>query len=84
MGDSLKFDIDAVELQTIQNPEVVNGWKPAENRIIFSTTGYRSDSENSVIVRVNNHSEKFRIVDYTTYSHPGQRSKGEALYARTA
>ena len=38
MGDSLKFDIDAVELQTIENPEVVSGWKPAENRIIFSTS----------------------------------------------
>ena len=38
MGDSLKFDIDAVELQIVENPEVVSGWKPAENRIIYSTT----------------------------------------------
>jgi hypothetical protein len=66
MGDSLKFDIDAVELQTVENPEVVSGWKPAENRIIYSTTGYRNNSEKSAIVRVKNHDGKFRLVDYTT------------------
>ena len=66
MGDSLKFDVDAVELQVIENPEVVSGWKPAENRIIFSTTGYRTDSEKSAIVRVNNNGGKFQLVDYNT------------------
>jgi hypothetical protein len=66
MGDSLKFDIDAVELQTVENPEVVSGWKPAENRIIFSTTGYRTESEKSAIVRVNNNNGKFQLVDYNT------------------
>ena len=66
MGDSLKFDIDAVELQTIENPEVVSGWKPAENRIIFSTTGYRPESEKTAIIRVKNSGGKFQLVDYTT------------------
>lgn len=66
MGDSLKFDIDAVELQVIDQPEVVSGWKPAENRIIYSTTGYRPESEKSAIVRVNNHDGKFSLIDYTT------------------
>jgi hypothetical protein len=66
MGDSLKFDIDAVELQVIENPEVVSGWKPAENRIIYSTTGYRADSEKSAIVRVTKHNGKFQLVDYST------------------
>jgi hypothetical protein len=66
MGDSLKFDIDAVELQTIENPEVVSGWKPAENRIIFSTTGYRPESEKTAIVRVKNNGGTFQLVDYTT------------------
>jgi hypothetical protein len=65
MGDSLKFDIDAVELQTVENPEVVSGWKPAENRIIYSTTGYRTESEKSAIIRVNNNG-KFQLIDYTT------------------
>ncbi len=66
MGDSLKFDIDAVELQTIENPEVVSGWQPAENRIILSTSGYRPESEKSAIVRVNGNEEEFTIIDYTT------------------
>ena len=66
MGDSLKFDIDAVQLQVIENPEIVSGWKPAENRIIYSTTGYRSDSEKSAIVRVKNHNGTFQLIDYST------------------
>jgi hypothetical protein len=66
MGDSLKFDIDAVALQQVENPEVVSGWKPADNRIIYSTTGYGIDSEKSAIVQVNNHKGKFQLVDYTT------------------
>jgi hypothetical protein len=44
MGDSLKFDIDAVSLEKVENPEVVTGWTPAENRIIYSTTGYGVES----------------------------------------
>lgn len=29
MGDSLCFDVDAVELQKIENQETVKGWMPA-------------------------------------------------------
>jgi len=63
MGDSLKFDIDAVSLQKIQNPEVVSGWMPAQNRIIYSTTGYRVESEKSAIVNVKDNDGKFQLVD---------------------
>jgi hypothetical protein len=66
MGDSLKFDIDDVELQVIENPEAVNGWKPADNRIILSTSGYRPESQKSAIIQVKNHDGRFRLVDYTT------------------
>lgn len=66
MGDSLKFDIDAVKLETIENPEVVSGWTPAENRIIFSTSGYRQDSEKTAIVRVNGHDGIFKVIDDVT------------------
>lgn len=66
MGDSLKFDIDDVELQVVENPEVVSGWKPAENRIIFSTSGYRPESQKTAIVRVPVNDGKFRLVDFTT------------------
>jgi hypothetical protein len=63
MGDSLKFDIDAVSLQTVENPEVVSGWIPGENRIIYSTTGYGVESEKSAIVRVKNNNGKFQLID---------------------
>ncbi|HUX97307.1 MAG TPA: glycoside hydrolase family 9 protein [Bacteroidales bacterium] len=66
MGDSLKFDIDAVELQVVENPEVVSGWKPATNRIIFSTSGYRPESEKTAIVNVAGNKGMFQLIDYTT------------------
>ncbi len=66
MGDSLKFDIDAVELQTVENPEVVSGWQPAANRIILSTSGYRPESEKTAIVKVAGNNGEFSLVDYTT------------------
>ncbi|WP_315818524.1 hypothetical protein [Paraflavitalea speifideaquila] len=63
MGDSLKFDIDAVSLQTIENPEVVSGWVPAQNRIIHSTTGYGVESKKTAIVRVKNNKGSFQLIE---------------------
>ncbi|MBS1747350.1 MAG: glycoside hydrolase family 9 protein [Bacteroidetes bacterium] len=63
MGDSLKFDIDDVSLQTVANPEVVSGWMPAQNRIIYSTTGYGVESEKNAIVNVSNNDGKFQLID---------------------
>lgn len=62
MGDSLKFDIDDVSLQTIENPEVVTGWMPANNRIVHSTTGYGVESEKTAVVNVKNHKGRFQLV----------------------
>ncbi|HRD42115.1 MAG TPA: cellulase N-terminal Ig-like domain-containing protein, partial [Ferruginibacter sp.] len=66
MGDSLKFDIDALSLQTVENPEVVSGWMPANNRIIHSTTGYGVESEKTAIVNVKNNGGKFQLIDYNS------------------
>jgi len=66
MGDFLQFDIDAVQLQIIENPEVVSGWKPADNRIIYSTTGYGTDSEKTAIVNIAKHNGKFTLIDCST------------------
>lgn len=63
MSDSLKFDIDDVTLQTVENPEVVSGWMPASNRIIYSTTGYGVESEKTAIVNVKNNNGKFQLVN---------------------
>lgn len=66
MGDSLKFDIDAVSLQTIENPEVVTGWMPAADRIIYSTSGYGTESQKTAIVHVKKHPGTFQLVDNVT------------------
>ncbi len=66
MGDALKFYIDDVKLQLIEHPEVVSGWQPAANRIIFSTTGYGPDSRKTAIVNVDKHDGTFQLIDYTT------------------
>jgi len=66
MGDSLKFDIDAVTLENVENPEIAEGWMPAENRIIHSTTGYGVESNKSAIVNVTKHKGTFQLVDNTT------------------
>ncbi|MBO9634091.1 MAG: glycoside hydrolase family 9 protein [Chitinophagaceae bacterium] len=74
MGDSLKFDIDAVSLQTIENPEIASGWIPAPNRIIHSTSGYGVDSKKTAIVHVKNNKGKFELVDNSNKSivHTGK------------
>ncbi|MBO9591589.1 MAG: glycoside hydrolase family 9 protein [Niabella sp.] len=66
MGDSLKFDVDAVELQTVDNPETVRGWTPARDRIIFSTSGYRVGSEKSAIINVTGNPAAFQVKDAQT------------------
>jgi len=66
MGETLQFDVDKVELQVIENPETVSGWKPAKDRIIFSTTGYGVDSEKTALTSVTNHGGKFQLLDNRT------------------
>ncbi len=66
MGDSLCFDVDAVELQRVDNPETVKGWIPARDRIVHSTTGYTPSSHKSAIVNVEQHDGKFFLLDAKT------------------
>ena len=63
MGDSLMYDIDAIYLETVENPEVVSGWQPAANRIIHSTTGYRTQSNKAAIISVEDHNGQFQLVN---------------------
>jgi hypothetical protein len=63
MGDMLQVDIDEVQLQVVENPEVVSGWKPAKDRIIYSTTGYGVDSDKSAIVNVTKHDGTFKLIN---------------------
>ena len=66
MGDSLQFDIDCVDLQTVENPETVSGWQPAGDRIVFSTSGYRPESVKTALTSVKQHNGKFQLIDCTT------------------
>ena len=51
-GDSAIYYIDSLQLQTIENPEKVSGWMPAEGKIIYSTTGYAAGSPKTAIVNI--------------------------------
>lgn len=68
MGDSLKFDVDAVTLEKIENPEVASGWQPAPNRIIHSTTGYGMESQKTAIVNVAGNNGTFQLIDHVSNS----------------
>lgn len=63
MGDSLRFDVDELLIQTVDNPETVRGWTPARDRIIFSTTGYGTESRKTAIVNVERHDGTFRLME---------------------
>lgn len=39
-GETQEFYIDGIELQQIDNPEIVSGWLPEKERIVYSTSGY--------------------------------------------
>ena len=65
LGDFLQFDVDALMLQEVENPEVVSGWMPASNRIVYATTGYGVESEKSAIVHVEKHDGTFKLIDHS-------------------
>ncbi|MDR1370399.1 MAG: glycoside hydrolase family 9 protein [Dysgonamonadaceae bacterium] len=51
-GDESVFYIDKIELQQIEDPEPVSGWKPGRNKIIYPTTGYMTSGTKSAIITV--------------------------------
>lgn len=62
MGENLRFDVDDVRLEVVENPEVQEGWQPAKDRIIFSTTGYTTKTEKTAVSTVEGQN-KFQIKD---------------------
>lgn len=66
-SEILQFDIDGIELQQIENPEIVSGWTPAEGRIIFSTTGYATNGNKTAIINAGKKkgNNTFQIIDNT-------------------
>lgn len=49
-GDSAIYYIDNIQLQQIKAPGKVSGWTPAEDAIIYSTTGYTTNSQKTALV----------------------------------
>lgn len=66
MGEMFRFDIDDIRLETVENPEAVRGWSPAQNRIIYSTSGYTTGARKTAIVTVSDMDGSFRIKDSRT------------------
>lgn len=65
-GDSAIYYIDGLQLQTVKNPEKVSGWIPADGKIIYSTTGYKTNSPKTAIVNTNYpiyNSNRFQLLD---------------------
>ena len=63
MGPTMRFDVDDVRLEVVENPEVALGWQPAADRVIFCTTGYTTEAPKTALSTVEGASE-FSVVDY--------------------
>lgn len=49
-GDSLIYYFKNIEFQQIENPEIVRGWSPLVDRIIYSTSGYMSNDSKTAVL----------------------------------
>lgn len=67
-GDSLIYYIDKIELQQIEDPEIVSGWQPGDNRLVYSTTGYMLNDSKTAILNMpqNKHKQEFQLLDAKT------------------
>jgi len=72
-GDSLTYHIDQIELQTIEDPEIVSGWQPGYNRLVYSTTGYMLNDRKTAILNMpeSKHNGQFQLLNAQT---------GQAIY----
>lgn len=67
-GDSAIYYIDNIQLQQIKAPGKVNGWAPAEDAIIYSTTGYTTNSQKTALVHslLCNQQTAFQLINSAT------------------
>jgi hypothetical protein len=64
-GDESVFYIDNIELQQVENPEIVSGWMPGQNKISYSTSGYELNHPKTAIVKPDKY-KSFQLLDATT------------------
>ncbi|MDR2040208.1 MAG: glycoside hydrolase family 9 protein [Bacteroidales bacterium] len=67
-GDSAIYYIDKIELQQVDDPEIVSGWLPGKNKIVYSTTGYMLNSDKTAIVNMDKslHNNRFQVMNAQT------------------
>jgi hypothetical protein len=76
MGDKSVFYIDRMELQRVSDPEIVSGWMPGKDRIVYSTSGYGSHCPKTAVADPGNagRDKTFTLIDAYTgkvvYEHP--------------
>lgn len=63
-GDSAIYYIDQIQLHQIEDPEIVSGWIPGKNKIVYSTTGYMTDDEKTAIINIDKslHNNRFQLL----------------------
>ncbi|NDV58593.1 glycoside hydrolase family 9 protein [Bacteroides sp. 519] len=64
-GDWATYYIDKIELQQIEEPEIVSGWVPGENKIIYSSSGYSINSNKTAILSGNREEKRFQLLNAT-------------------
>ncbi len=63
-GDTSIYYIDKIELQQIEDPEIVSGWVPGNNRIVYSSTGYMLDNTKTAIANLTHQPNgHFELID---------------------
>ncbi len=65
-GGELRFHIDGLERQLVEDLDPESGWAPASGKIIHSTSGYRIGGPKTAIITAANHGGRFSLVDDAT------------------
>jgi hypothetical protein len=50
-GDSMKLSVRSVQLELVDQQEVTKGWLPSPREIVFSHSGYRTDSTKTALAQ---------------------------------
>lgn len=65
VGDSVIYYIGKFELQRIDDPEIVSGWQPGKNRMVYSTSGYMAKGKKTAILNLDKipSNSGFQLID---------------------
>ncbi len=69
-GDSAVYYIGGLQLQTVENPDKVSGWMPAQGKLIYSTSGYAVEGSKTALRAFvsNREAQAFSLMDAVTGS----------------